>query len=109
MLQPLVHSFWDGLIFLVGRGVLILARRRDALTVFSWSAVALLTLWGQGQSWLVELSAAGGSGWNYVPRWWNPALIDVGGTPVTLLPHLIWLVAPWLHYRLVLASARRGR
>ena len=108
MLQPLVHSLWDGLIFLVGRWLLLLLRMRAALLEFTWPALGVLVAWGQGQSWLVELSASGGSGWHYVPRWWNPALISAGGTPVTLLPHLIWLVAPWVHYRLVLWSAKRS-
>ena len=54
-------------------------------------------LWGAGQEFVVEL-LGNGVIWEYKVQTWNPVWITVGGRGYTILPQLIWAVAPIVYY-----------
>ena len=103
------HSLWDGGLFVVGvwlvRGLVsppVLARFRPV-------ELAVLIAFGQVSALLVEVSSILDDGWVYVEHyWWNPTLLRVADRPITLLPQLIWLVAPIAFYALALRISRRS-
>jgi hypothetical protein len=106
LLFMLAHALWDGGLFLVGVALL---RRRDALEGgFRWRELGVLLLWGQLSALLVELSSVSNRAWVYAAdRAWNPVLLHCAGEPLTLLPQLIWALAPLLFYGLALRLAAR--
>ena len=107
-LQPLVHSLWDGGLFLAGLGLVrLLPGDRDP-AVFRASDLAVMTAWGTAQELAVEL-AFNGTLWQYHPRSYNPVLFRVGERELTALPHLVWLVAPAAFHAALLALARAER
>lgn len=94
----LMHSFWDGGLFLLGVGIVHLICRPPRFTRFRWCELAVLLVWGQASELGVELTSTFGEAWVYIPRPWNPSLFHFHGQPITLLPQLIWLVAPVIFY-----------
>ncbi|NTU81074.1 MAG: hypothetical protein HGA45_17110 [Chloroflexales bacterium] len=106
ILQPLIHTLWDGGIFVVGLIVVGLLCPAPTFDRFRWRELLVLVAWGVSSAAIVEVLGSRG-GWAYVPRWWNPALFMAGGTPVTLLPIAVWAVAPTLLYIALLATSRR--
>ena len=105
---PLLHAVWDGGIFLVGALLVSLLCPEPTFACFRWRELLVLIIWGISSALAVEVVGSWG-GWAYVPRWWNPALFAAGGAPVTLLPVIVWAVAPvLLHAAMVLlAHAQR--
>jgi hypothetical protein len=88
------HTLWDGGLFLAGAGMLRWLGR-PVLSKFRWRELALLLAWGQLSALLVEFSAISNDAWAYVEgHAWNPTWAHVGGLPLTVLPQIIWLVAP---------------
>ncbi|MCA9912946.1 MAG: hypothetical protein KC496_06340 [Anaerolineae bacterium] len=101
ILQPALHCLWDGAIFLVGIGLVWRPTPAPHFSRFRWDELAVLMLWGLGSAIVVELVGSMG-GWIYVESWWNPALFWVNSGAITLLPLMIWLVAPMVFYGAVL-------
>jgi hypothetical protein len=107
-LQPLVHSLWDGGLFLAGLGLVrLLPGDRDPAD-FRLSDLAVMTAWGSAQELAVEL-AFNGTLWQYHPRPYNPVLFRLGDRAFTALPHLTWLVAPAVFHAVLLRLARAER
>jgi len=98
----ILHSSWDGGLFLLGVGLARLILRRPALARFNPAELVIYILWGQASELWVELTATYGGAWHYVPRSWNPALFTFNSQPITLLPQLIWLAAPIVFYLIAL-------
>lgn len=106
-LLALVHSLWDGGLFLAGA---LLARLLYGDSRFSKCRVtelALLVAWGQAQELAVELLSVGSAGWEWLPYPWNPTLFMFRGHHITVLPQLIWLVASVVFYGIALAVYAR--
>ncbi|MEQ9363216.1 MAG: hypothetical protein RIF32_03180 [Leptospirales bacterium] len=105
--QPILHSIWDGGIFLAGVALMESLLPGPVLTRFRGIELGVLLLWGTIQELLVELLATGAGLWTYRVLDWNPALFAFGPGHITLLPHLIWLAAPCVYYPLAVAVRRR--
>ncbi len=98
ILQPLLHSLWDGGLFMIGTLIVHIFCKSPRLHKFRWQELGVLLAWGLCSSLVIEIMAAIGGLWEYVPRWWNPVLFIINGNKVTLLPHLVWSVAPIVFY-----------
>lgn len=107
ILQPLLHTLWDGGVLVAGAVLVGLVCPAPTFARFRWGELLVLEVWGVGSALLVESLASRGE-WAYIPRWWNPALFAVGGPPVTLLPVAVWAVAPLLLYIRITAHPRGG-
>lgn len=104
----LAHAFWDGGLLLVGVGLCRLVCPPGWERRFEPRAMAVMLGWGQVQELAVELSSIASGGWVYVSAYgWNPTLFHFRGEPITLLPQLIWVVAPVLFYVGMLWQAPR--
>ena len=88
--QPAVHALWDGGLLLVGR---LLAERLAATPA---GRLAVATAWGAGQELVAEL-VGNGRVWQWQERPYNPALFRRGDVAYTLLPQLVWTLAPAVH------------
>jgi hypothetical protein len=101
------HCFWDGGLFMVGVAFVIRLLKPPHLMRFRWPELGMMLGWGVLQEIAVELLSIGGGMWLYQSRWFNPSLFEIGDSPFTLLPILIWVVAPVFFYLLVLPVNRR--
>jgi hypothetical protein len=97
-----VHCFWDGGRFMIGVWMVKRFCRAPHFERFRFQELAVLLVWGQLQEIAVELISTGSSGWAYVPHWWNPSMFRFRGSDITLLPQLIWVVAPIVFYVLAI-------
>ena len=104
------HSLWDGGLFLAGVALVWATCSRPILRRFRWPELAVLLLWGQLSALLVEVGGVTNDAWSYAPGVsWNPALFELAGHPITVLPQLIWLAAPVAFYLAALrVSEGRG-
>ncbi len=94
----LSHTFWDAGLFIVGYWLcLLILRTPDCCTTFRWAELAIMWLWGAGQEFVVEL-LGNGVIWEYRVLAWNPVWITIGDQGYTVLPQLIWAVAPVVYY-----------
>ena len=99
---PLLHTLWDGGLFLVGVWLIFITCRPPHLTRFRWRELGILILWGQASELAVELIATGTKSWVYTEQWWNPVLFKFIGSNITLAPQLIWFMAPIFFYSVAL-------
>ncbi|TFF92641.1 hypothetical protein EU546_07345 [Candidatus Thorarchaeota archaeon] len=101
--KKLSHSIWDGGIFMVGVWLCQkLIDRRPLFTSFNWRELGIMEIWGVFQGFLVEYLFVGRV-WFYVPLPWNPVIIPPlpGGASAvgyTLIPQLVWIIAPVVFY-----------
>lgn len=110
--KKLSHSIWDGGIFMVG--VWLCQRflsHRPLFVKFNWSELGIMEIWGLFQGFLVEYLFVGRV-WFYVPLPWNPVIIPPlpgGASEVgyTLIPQLVWTIAPLVFYLCLLWIRRR--
>jgi hypothetical protein len=93
-----VHCFWDGGIFMLGVLLIRLLCKSPQFTGFRLAELLVLLIWGAAQELAVELMSTGSSGWAFVPHWWNPTIFQFNGSDITLIPQLIWLIAPVFFY-----------
>lgn len=103
----ILHCFWDGALFMVGVALVHRLLKPPHFAAFRWSELGVLLGWGVAQEAVVELVSLGGSLWAYQARWYNPSLFEVKGEPFTLLPLVVWVVAPLAFYLLALRVARK--
>ncbi|TFF85355.1 MAG: hypothetical protein EU551_04245, partial [Promethearchaeota archaeon] len=96
--HSIIHSLWDGGIFLIGVGFIWLYSKDSFFSKFRLSELLILEVWGQIQSLIIEISSIVGGGWEYIPYWWNPSLFTINGHHFTLFPQLIWILASILFY-----------
>jgi hypothetical protein len=101
------HCFWDGGLFMVGVALVCKLLKPPHLVRFRWPELGIMLGWGVLQEAVVELISLGGSMWEYQPRWYNPSLFELNGSHFTLLPILIWVVAPVVFYAVALWINRR--
>jgi hypothetical protein len=94
----LSHTFWDAGLFIIGYWLCLrILKTPDCCTHFRWSELSIMLLWGAGQEFLVELMGNGVL-WEYRVYDWNPIWLTIGEQGYTVLPQLIWLVAPIVYY-----------
>ena len=105
-LHSIIHSLWDGGIFLIGVGFIWLYSKEAFFNSFNLKELLILEAWGQVQSFIIELSSILGGGWEYIPCWWNPSLFVINGHCFTLFPQLVWVVAGVVFYILAVKIKR---
>ena len=94
----LSHTFWDAGLFIVGYWLCLrILKTPDCCTGFRWSELTIMLLWGAGQEFVVELMGNGVI-WEYRVFSWNPIWITIGEQGYTVLPQLIWVIAPIVYY-----------
>lgn len=106
--QPVLHSLWDAALFLIGAACVRALCDAPHFVRPRMNELLVLVAWGQAQELCVELLASGFGVWTFLPRAWNPALFAWGQGHVTLVPQLIWLVAPVAFYAVLLHIERPG-
>lgn len=94
----ITHSLWDGGLFLLGAWFINLICKKPYFDKFKWSELSILIVFGQVSELIVELVSSLNRGWEYIVYWWNPRLFVFNNHDITLLPQLIWLVAPIVFY-----------
>ena len=98
---------WDAGLFLTG---LVLSRISFGKTIesrFSWAALLVMQLWGQLQSFVIEIYAIETGMWAYGATTLNPKLFGWGAAQITLLPQLVWFLAMFAFYAAVLKISPR--
>ena len=92
------HTFWDAGLFIIGYWLcLVILKTPDCCTRFRWSELSIMLLWGAAQEFIVELMG-NGIIWEYRVYDWNPVWITIGEQGYTVLPQLIWVIAPIVYY-----------
>jgi hypothetical protein len=103
-----LHTCWDAWLFIIGYWLCqAILKTPDCCTRFRWTELAIMMLWGSTQEFIVEL-LGNGVIWEYQVHSWNPVWITIGEQDYTILPQLIWLVAPIIYY-LGFIRINRGR
>lgn len=98
MMIIIMHSFWDGGLFLIGVWLVHRFCGAPVFERFKPSELIVLLVWGQASELWVELTSTFGEAWAFIPRSWNPSLFKFNGHDITLMPQLIWLAAPIAFY-----------
>ncbi len=94
----ITHSFWDGGLFLLGVWFIKLICKKPILEKFKPSELIIFLIYGQISTLIVELLSTSSGGWEYYVYVWNPLLFSFLGHNITLLPQIIWLLAPIAFY-----------
>ena len=98
----IIHSFWDGGLFLVGYWLVNRICSEPTFKRLKASELGVLIIWGQLSELAVELASTFSGGWEYVGYWWNPVLFIFNGHNITLWPQIIWFIAPIVFYFIAL-------
>ena len=96
------HTFWDGMLFLIGYWLVRLLCKPPHFNEFDIKELMILIIFGQIQELVVEIGAVSNSAWTFIVYWWNPALFYINGYPITLYPQLAWLFGSILFYYFLL-------
>lgn len=96
--RTIAHCFWDSMLFIIGYWLAkFLMKNNPCCSEFDWRELTIMVLWGSIQEFVVELSSNGVM-WEYIEQPWNPVWLTINGQGYTLLPQLVWLVAPVFFY-----------
>ena len=102
LVRNITYSFIDGLIFFIG---VLLAKaclkNRHFLYKFNSTALLIMIIWGSFSEFLVDLNG-NGKLWLFIENWYNPVFVTINGNGLTIIPQLIWFVAPIVYYFTVL-------
>ena len=97
-MHPILHTLWDGGLFLIGYWLTIQLCKSPILQRFRWQELGVMVLWGQISELAVETSATSVGAWTFAVKPYNPALFSIGDRFVTTIPQTIWLAAPVVFY-----------
>jgi hypothetical protein len=96
------YAFLDSLIFLIGIFLCNkILKNDDYLYTFNTKALLIMIVWGSISEFLIDLNC-NGKLWLFLENWYNPVFVSINGNNMTLIPQLIWLVAPIIYYLTVL-------
>lgn len=99
ILHPILHTFWDGGLFIAGLLLVFRFSASPRMARFSWKELGIMVAWGQAQEFAVETSGTFVNAWTYADgHWWNPVLFEFANGRITLVPQLVWLAASMLYY-----------
>ena len=102
LVRNINYAFLDSLIFLIGIFLCNTILKSDSyLYTFNSNALLIMIIWGSISEFLVDLNCSGKL-WVFLENWYNPVFITINGNNLTILPQLIWLVAPIVYYFAVL-------
>ncbi|MGY8809159.1 MAG: hypothetical protein ACKVLG_04360 [Fidelibacterota bacterium] len=102
LVRNINYAFLDSLIFLIG--ILLcnkILKNDNYLYTFNPKALVIMIVWGSVSEFLIDLNCSGKL-WIFLENWYNPVFVSINGTDMTLIPQLIWLVAPVVYYLTVL-------
>ena len=60
-----------------------------------------MIIWGSFSEFLVDLNG-NGKLWQFIDNWYNPVFVTINGNNLTIIPQLIWFVAPIVYYVVIL-------
>lgn len=104
----LSHTFWDAGLFIIGYWIcLAVFKTADCCKTFQWKEMVVMWLWGIGQAFVIEI-LGNGVIWEYRVLSWNPVWITIGGQGYTILPMVIWGIAPIIYYLGFIMINRHG-
>ncbi|MGV9200106.1 MAG: hypothetical protein ACOC4M_14965 [Promethearchaeia archaeon] len=106
MIIVITHSFWDGGLFLLGYLLILKICDEPHFEHFDLRELGVLLVWGQLSELAVELVSTFNEAWVFNIYWWNPLLFKFYGHNITLLPQIIWLMATFLFYWILLKSEK---
>ena len=76
-------------------------KNKQFLYNYSSTALLIMIFWGSFSEFLVDLNG-NGKLWLFIENWYNPVFITINDNGLTIIPQLIWFVAPILYYFTVL-------
>ena len=79
----------------------VFLKNKQFLYNYSSTALLIMILWGSFSEFLVDLNG-NGKLWLFIENWYNPVFITINDNGLTIIPQLIWFVAPILYYFTVL-------
>jgi len=103
----ITHSLWDGGLFLLGVWFVQLICKKPIFEKFKISELMVLLIYGQISTLIIELLSTSSGGWEYFVYLWNPLLFSFLGHNITLLPQLIWVLAPIAFYVIAIKLKQR--
>lgn len=102
LVRNINYAFLDSLIFLIGIFLCNKILKSDSyLYTFNSNALLIMIIWGSISEFLVDLNCSGKL-WIFLENWYNPVFISISGKDMTLIPQLIWLIAPIVYYLSIL-------
>ena len=108
LVRNINYAFLDSLIFLIGIFLCNTILKSDSyLYTFNSNALLIMIIWGSISEFLVDLNCSGKL-WVFLENWYNPVFITINGNNLTILPQLIWLVAPIVYYFAVLRIFKKS-
>ena len=108
LVRNINYAFLDSLIFLIGIFLCNTILKSDSyLYTFNSNALLIMIVWGSISEFLVDLNCSGKL-WVFLENWYNPVFITINGNNLTILPQLIWLVAPIVYYFAVLRIFKKS-
>ena len=76
-------------------------KNKQFLYNYNSTALFIMILWGGFSEFLVDLNG-NGKLWLFIENWYNPVFITINDNSLTIIPQLIWFVAPILYYLSIL-------
>ena len=108
LVRNINYAFLDGLIFLIGIFFCNKFLKNDNyLYAFNKNALLIMIIWGGVSEFLIDLNC-NGKLWLFIDNWYNPVFITINGNNLTILPQIIWLVAPVVYYFSVLRIFKKS-
>jgi hypothetical protein len=99
VLHAILHTFWDGGLFIAGYFLVIAFSQSPRFLKFSWKELGIMILWGQAQEFFVEISGTYMGAWTYSDSIiWNPVLFRLADGQITIIPQVVWLIASVIFY-----------
>lgn len=100
--RNIAYSFIDGLIFIIGVYLAkVFLKNKNFLYSFNTKALLIMIIWGSFSEFLVDLNG-NGKLWFFIENWYNPIFITINGNGLTIIPQLIWFIAPIIYYLSIL-------
>ena len=89
------HALQDSVLFMIGvlLAWLLLGRNTKIFCNYNFIVLFIFIAWGFFQEFIIEL-AYNGDVWEYTPNKFNPTVWSRNGIHYTLVPYLVWIIAP---------------
>jgi hypothetical protein len=100
-------SLWDGGLFLLGLLFVKIFCPAPHFEKFKGKELSVFVIYGQASELVVELISSSSHGWEFNIYPWNPLLFVFNGHNITLMPQLIWLVAPVFYYFIIIRLKKK--
>ncbi|MCP4763435.1 MAG: hypothetical protein GY870_16805 [archaeon] len=99
----ILHSFWDGGLFLVGVFLVNLLCKKPTFEKFKGKELGIQLIWGQASELTVELLSTFSNAWEYTDiGGWNIELFKFNGHSIRIWAQIIWFIAPIVFYYLAI-------